>query len=61
VKVGSGTIFRVAEEFVDRYENVALAGFQYDYFLPSKYKFPAFVANTRIYSCILIKNDIPYR
>lgn len=61
IQVTSGTIFKAAEDFVDRYTNVALAGFQYDFFLPSKYKFPPCVFNTRIYSCILIKNDIPYR
>lgn len=61
VKVSDATIFKCAEIFVDRYENIALAGFQYDYFLPSKYKFPAILFNTRIYSCILIKNDLPYK
>ena len=61
VKVSDTTIFKCAEDFVDRYDNVALAGFQYDYFLPSKYKFPALVLNTRVYSCTLIKNDLPYR
>jgi hypothetical protein len=49
------------EVFVDRYKNVALAGMQYAHFIPRKYKFPPFLLNTRIYSCILIKNDIPYR
>lgn len=61
VKVLSGTIFKCAEDFVQRYENLAIAGFNYDFFLPSKYKFPAFTINTRIYSCLLIRNDIPYR
>jgi hypothetical protein len=61
IKVSSGTIFKAAEDFVDRYENVVIAGFQYDFFLPSKYKFPAFILNTRIYSCILIDNSMPYR
>jgi hypothetical protein len=46
---------------VDRYENVALAGMQYELLAPRKYKCPPFLLNTRIYSCILIKNDIPYR
>lgn len=59
--VTSGTIFKCAEDFVDRYENVALAGFQYDFFAKAKTILPAFVINTRIYSTILIKNDIPYR
>lgn len=61
VKVTSGTIFKCAEDFVDRYENVALAGFQYDFFAKAKTTLPAFALNTRIYSCILIKNDLPYR
>lgn len=60
VKVTSGTIFKCAEDFVDRYENIALAGFQYDFFAKAKTILPAFSLNTRIYSCILIKNDIPY-
>lgn len=61
VKVTTGVIFKAAEDFVDRYENVALAGFQYDYFAKAKTILPAFYLNTRIYSCILIKNDLPYR
>ena len=61
VKVTSGTIFRAAEDFVDRYENVAIAGFNYDFFAKAKEPLPAFVMNTRIYSCLLIKNDLPMR
>jgi hypothetical protein len=60
-KVESGTIFRAAEEFVDRYENVAIAGFNYDFFAKAKEKIPPFVLNTRIYSLLLIKNDLPFR
>lgn len=63
--VTSGTIFRAAEDFVDRYENVAQAGFQYEAFCHwtrerSKEKPPYFL-NTRIYSCTLNRNDLPYR
>lgn len=60
-KVGSGTTFRAIEGFVDRYKNIALAGMQYEMFLPRKQRFNPIILNTRIYSCILIKNDIPYR
>lgn len=59
--VTSGTIFKIAEDFVDRYENVALAGFQYSSFMAYNRQKRPFTINTRIYSCILIKNDIPYR
>lgn len=61
IRVETGATFRAAEHFVDRYENVALAGFHYKFFAPARSKWPAFLLNTRIYSCILIKNDIPYR
>lgn len=61
IPVDSGTIFKCAEDFVDRYENVALAGFQYRCFVGSCRKRPPFILNTRIYSCILIDNSIPYR
>lgn len=57
----SGTSFWIIEEFVDRYENVALAGMQYELLAPRKRRHPPVLFNTRIYSCILIKNDIPYR
>lgn len=57
----SGSSFYVIEEFVERYENVALAGMQYDFFLPRLMKVPPVVFNTRIYSIILLTNDIPFR
>jgi hypothetical protein len=59
--VASGTIFKAAEDFVDRFENVAIAGFHYFMFAARKTKMPPFQKNRRIYSCILIRNDIPYR
>ena len=61
VKVSDGTIFKCAEDFVLRYENVAISGFQYDFFAKSRTVLPPFYLNTRIYSCLLIKNDIPFR
>jgi len=60
-RVDSGAIFRAAEDFVDRYENVAYAGFQYELLAPRKKKHPPFILNTRIYSCTLVDNSIPYR
>lgn len=61
IKVDSGVTFKCIEDFVDRYENVALAGMDYRYFAPERVKMAPYVTNTRIYSCILIKNDIPFR
>jgi hypothetical protein len=59
--VKTGAIFKAAEDFVDRYENIAIAGFQYNSFVFKDAIVPPFRLNTRIYSCILIKNDLPYR
>jgi len=60
--VESGSIFRAAEDFVDRYENVALAGFQYRFFTsPRSPTMRPYKLNTRIYSCILINNHIDFR
>jgi len=61
IPVISGTIFKISEDFVDRYENIAISGFNYFMFASRKSKQPPFYLNTRIYSCILIKNDIQYR
>jgi|TARA_R100000781_G_scaffold69354_2_gene43651 hypothetical protein len=61
IRVTSGTIFKIMEDFVDRYENIALAGPSYDFFTIAKTKMPPFVTNTRIYSVLLIKNNIPYK
>lgn len=60
-RMTSGISFRAIEDFVGRYENVALAGMQYELLAPKKYRSKPFILNTRIYSNILIKNDIPYR
>ena len=61
VPTKSGTTFFAAEDFVERYTNVAIAGFNYFMFVSRKSKTPPFTPNTRIYSCILILNRIPYR
>lgn len=61
LKVLNGATFRAAEDFVDRYENIAIAGMQYFMFASQKNKMPPFTINTRVYSCLLIRNDIPYR
>lgn len=59
--VGDGGMFRVIEEFVDRFENVPLSGLQYDFFTIDKSPYPPFVLNTRIYSVLLIENSCPVR
>lgn len=60
IEVTTDAIFRAAEDFCDRYENAAFAGFQYDFFAISRCKFPAFVLNTRVYSCTLVDNKFNF-
>ena len=54
-------MFRAAEDFTDRYQNVGLSGFNYYSFCKSTDAVPAFYLNTRIYSCILVNNLLPLR
>ena len=61
VTVLDGTIFKCMEDFCLRYKNIAMAGPQYDMFVIRKIPRPPYVLNTRIYSCNLIRNDMPYR
>jgi hypothetical protein len=64
-RINDAAIFPEAEQFVDRYENIALAGFNYAQFVKqgpmTKVWDCPFMPNTRVYSCILIKNDLPFR
>lgn len=53
--------WRSMEDFVLRYTNVAMAGPNYFMFVSRKSAVPPFVRNTRIYSCNLIRNDLPFR
>lgn len=60
-EVETPVIFAAAEDFIDRYSNVPVAGFNYYSFCKKTDKVPPFVLNTRIYSCLLIENAAPYR
>jgi hypothetical protein len=56
----SGCVFRIIEDYVDRYENIKLAGHNYYMFAISNNLLPI-TFNTRIYSSILLSNDIPFK
>lgn len=60
-KVTDGSAFAAMEDFCLRYRNVAMAGPNYEMFAPRKQKMPPVAFNTRIYSCNLIRNDVPFR
>jgi hypothetical protein len=61
ITVADGTMFYAMEDFCLRYANIAMAGPQYKMFVPNRRIFPVFLLNSRIYSCQLIRNDVPFR
>lgn len=62
VPVSSGNIFAAMEDFVDRFVNVPMAGPNYKMFASRKSgNIPPFTHNTRVYSCILLANNVPHR
>lgn len=63
IKCYDGTPFKAMEDFVLRYKNVGMAGPNYMFFVVDKWAtdYGPFTVNTRIYSCNLIRNDLPFR
>lgn len=61
IQLFDGTAFQVMEDFAARYKNLAMAGPNYRGFVPQGHIRPVFLPNTRIYSCNLIRNDVPFR
>jgi hypothetical protein len=57
----SGIALKATEDFVDRYENVAVAGLNYMMFVPNTASFPPFFLNNHVYSCTLTLNSLPYK
>lgn len=59
IYIKSGLAFRVIEDYVDRYDNIKMAGHNYTAFCCSlNTSLPPITMNTRIYSSILLSNDI---
>jgi len=59
-------ILAAVEDFVDRYENVALASLNSEFFYPlrnrvSETSLPPFYLNYRCYTCFLMLNSLPNR
>ena len=50
----SPTFLAVIEDWVERYENIPIAGMEYELFVPRKGKTDPFRLNTRVYSNMLI-------
>lgn len=60
--IGDGAAFNIMEEFVDRYENVPMAGPNYRFLVKHRQpRIPPIYINHRIYSCVLLQNDTAHR
>lgn len=53
--------FAGVEEFVNRYENIAIGGMNYASLCPDKQKVPPFYLNCHVYSCLLIRTDLSFK
>lgn len=60
-RITSVNPFTHIESFMQRYENIALTGMNYRFFASERHRIPPYYLNTRIYSCILINHDLPFR
>lgn len=59
LNVTGGGFFRAMESFVDRYENIAMAGPHDRGFVPDRDpRLTPYLLNSRIYSCILIDTEL---
>jgi hypothetical protein len=57
IRVTDGAMFALIEDFADRYENVVIAGCNYQFFAKNKQAIPPYILNTRIYSNMLIQTN----
>lgn len=60
IPVNTLVAIRAIEDFTDRYTNIAISAFNYLTFVTPGTKKP-FYLNVHAYSCMLIKNHMPYR
>ena len=60
-KMKTGSFLKAIEDFVQRYENLYIAGMQYEFLMPKRNKAKPYLLNHRVYSNMFIKTDIPYR
>jgi hypothetical protein len=60
--VRGGGFFQAMEDYVDRYENIVMAGPHHKGFVPDRNDTTgAYLLNSRVYSCILLDTSLPDR
>lgn len=62
IPINSGLALKIAEDFTDRYENIGITAFNYQYMvIPGSSDKKPFYLNVHAYSCMLMLNDVKYR
>lgn len=66
LQCASNVALVIAEDFANRYENIALASFNYEKFIAASkgtadIRWPPFYLNHRCYTCFLVLNSLPNR
>lgn len=62
ISVHGGGYFRAMEDFVDRYENIVMAGPHERGFVDDRSaRLKPYILNHRVYSCILLDTSLPHR
>lgn len=61
ITCNAGNALAAVEDFVDRYENIAIAGLNYEMFVPTHNDAKPFNLNHHVYSCSLVLNSLPQR
>ena len=60
IKCNGNLGIHAVEKFTDRYENIAISGMNYTFFVPPGTRKP-YYQNCRVYSNLLIRNDVDFR
>ena len=61
IKVNPLIGFQVVEELTHRFLNIGISGPAYTFFTLPRQNTPPFRKNCHVYSCMLIRNDLPFR
>jgi len=59
ITCAAGPALAAVEDFTDRYENIAISGLNYKFFVTPGA--PPYFVNVHVYSCTLVNNAIPHR
>ncbi len=60
-RVSPAIALSACEDFTDAYSNIAISGLEYAMFATPTSKFVPYALNTKVYSCTLVNNELPFK